>query len=64
MRSQVQPGNKGKTVVIIEYWNLRFFCNLVPGIWDFKFGTESINPSFETPQDQSPFIDQTDRVGG
>jgi hypothetical protein len=41
---------------------LIFFCDLVLGIWDFNFGAESINPSFETPQDQSPFIDQTDRA--
>ena len=22
-------------VLVIEYWNLRFVCNLVLGIWDF-----------------------------
>jgi hypothetical protein len=24
-----------KYVWVIEYWNLRFICNLVLGIWDF-----------------------------
>ena len=24
-----------KSVLVIEYWNLRFNCNLVLGIWDF-----------------------------
>ncbi len=23
-------------VLVIEYWNLRFNCNLVLGIWDFE----------------------------
>ena len=23
-----------KSVLVIEYWNLRFNCNLVLGIWD------------------------------
>jgi hypothetical protein len=26
-----------KPVLVIEYWNLRFICNLVLGIWDFRF---------------------------
>jgi hypothetical protein len=26
-----------KYVSVIEYWNLRFICNLVLGIWDFRF---------------------------
>jgi hypothetical protein len=25
-----------KSVLGIEYWNLRFNCNLVLGIWDFE----------------------------
>ncbi len=25
-----------KSVLVIEYWNLRFNCNLVLGIWDFE----------------------------
>jgi hypothetical protein len=25
-----------KSVLVIEYWNLRFNCNLVFGIWDFE----------------------------
>ena len=25
-----------KYVWVIEYWNLRFICNLVLGIWDFS----------------------------
>ena len=25
-----------KFVLVIEYWNLRFNCNLVLGIWDFE----------------------------
>jgi hypothetical protein len=24
-----------KPVLVIEYWNLRFVCNLVLGVWDF-----------------------------
>ena len=24
-----------KHVLVIEYWNLRFVCNLVLGVWDF-----------------------------
>jgi hypothetical protein len=24
-----------KSVLVIEYWNLRFVCHLVLGIWDF-----------------------------
>jgi hypothetical protein len=24
-----------KPVLVIEYWNLRFVCNLVLGAWDF-----------------------------
>jgi len=24
-----------KPVSVIEYWNLRFICNLVLGVWDF-----------------------------
>ncbi len=24
-------------VWVIDYWNLRFICNLVLGIWDFSF---------------------------
>ena len=27
-----------KPVLVIEYWNLRFICNLVLGIWDFGMG--------------------------
>jgi len=23
-----------KLVLVIEYWNLRFVCNLVLGVWD------------------------------
>ena len=36
-----------KYVWVIEYWNLRFICNLVLGIWDFRFWTadcETGNP--------------------
>ncbi len=25
-------------VLVIEYWNLRFVCNLVLGVWDFTDG--------------------------
>jgi hypothetical protein len=25
----------GSNVLDIDYWNLRFICNLVLGIWDF-----------------------------
>ena len=30
-----------KPVLVIEYWNLRFVCNLVLGVWDFR---NSITP--------------------
>jgi hypothetical protein len=26
-----------KPVLVIDYWNLRFICNLVLAIWDFRF---------------------------
>ncbi len=26
-----------KHVLVIEYWNLEFICNLALGIWDFRF---------------------------
>jgi hypothetical protein len=26
-----------KPVWVIDYWNLRFICNLVLAIWDFRF---------------------------
>ena len=29
-----------KLVLVIEYWNLRFICNLVLGIWDFGMRIE------------------------
>jgi len=31
------PPKKGSPIYVwvIEYWNLRFICNLVLGIWDF-----------------------------
>jgi len=28
--------SQAKRVLVIEYWNLRFICNLVLGIWDFN----------------------------
>jgi len=28
------------TVSVIEYWNLRFICNLVLGIWNFLFSMD------------------------
>jgi hypothetical protein len=28
---------KSKYVWGIDYWNLRFICNLVLGIWDFEY---------------------------
>ena len=44
------PGPEGPALVIfrgallcwkpIEYWNLRFICNLVLGIYDFRLKTE------------------------
>jgi hypothetical protein len=36
-----------KPVLVIEYWNLRFICNLVLGIWDFT--------DFSTPQQLAIF---------
>jgi hypothetical protein len=35
-KCQHHPTKKNsKNVWVIEYWNLRFICNLVLGIWDF-----------------------------
>ena len=37
-----------KYVWVIEYWNLRFICNLVLEIWDFGIrllGCENTEPS-------------------
>jgi len=35
-KRQHHPTKKNsKNVWVIEYWNLRFICNLVLGIWDF-----------------------------
>jgi len=31
-----------KPVLVIYYWNLRFVCNLVLGVWDF---IDSITPA-------------------
>ena len=31
-----------KPVLVIEYWNLRFVCNLVLGNWDFL---DSVTPA-------------------
>jgi hypothetical protein len=28
-------GTNMSCVLVIEYWNLRFVCNLVFGVWDF-----------------------------
>ena len=33
---QSASGGSNVFVLVIEYWNLRFICNLVLGIWDFK----------------------------
>ena len=33
-----------KPVLVIEYWNLRFVCNLVLGVWDFIDSTTPILP--------------------
>ena len=45
-----------KPVLVIEYWNLRFVCNLVLGVWNFKY---SITPSLHyssklAPQRKTP----------
>ena len=32
-----------KTVLVIEYWNLRFVCYLVLGVWDFIFSITLTN---------------------
>jgi hypothetical protein len=33
-----------KYVWVIGYWNLRFICNLVLGIWDFSILSSSNTP--------------------
>ena len=44
------PPKKGSPIYVwvIEYWNLRFICNLVLGIWDLSFGLPPFGwvPSF------------------
>jgi hypothetical protein len=52
-----------KPVLVIEYWNLRFVCNLVLGVWDFtalhhsrrlpQEGKEHSNPLRSLPEDGS-----------
>jgi hypothetical protein len=37
-----------KPVLVIEYWNLRFVCNLVLGVWDFISLPYSITPTPQT----------------
>jgi hypothetical protein len=34
--TKIQSASGGSNVLVIEYWNLRFICNLVLVIWDFK----------------------------
>ena len=31
-----------KPVLVIGYWNLRFICNLVLGVWDFIDSSTSV----------------------
>ena len=33
-----------KLVLVIEYWNLKFVCDLVLGAWDFISSPYSISP--------------------
>jgi hypothetical protein len=35
-------GTTAVNVLVIGYWNLRFICNLVLGIWDF-YDTETFS---------------------
>jgi hypothetical protein len=35
-----------KSLLVIEYWNLRFNCNLVLGIWDFEMIDDLTNQVF------------------
>ena len=39
---------KPKYVWVIEYWNLRFICNLVLEIWDFGMQIEKSEIMFES----------------
>jgi len=36
-----------QNVWVIGYWNLRFICNLVLGIWDFEMRIEKCEMTFE-----------------
>jgi len=36
-----------KYVWVIEYWNLRFICNLVLGIWGFGMRIEKCEMTIE-----------------
>ena len=45
--SILQAGSQfqnSKYVWVIEYWNLRFICNLVLGIWGFVMRIEKPGP--------------------
>ena len=33
---------RNSNVLVIEYWNLEFICNLVLEIWDLTIGPKSI----------------------
>jgi hypothetical protein len=46
-----------KFVLVIEYWNLRFVCNLVLGVWDFIGSPYSNTPlliNYPTPRILNP----------
>jgi hypothetical protein len=32
--TKIQSASGGSNVLVIEYWNLKFICNLVLGMWD------------------------------
>lgn len=32
-----------KPILVIEYWNLKFVCNLVLGAWDFIYSIDLAN---------------------
>ena len=36
-----------KPVLVIEYWNLGFICNLVLGAWDFLYSITPKNVDLE-----------------
>ena len=47
-----------KLVLVIEYWNLKFVCDLVLGVWDFissPYSTCTVGKEWTMPTGHSQF---------